>query len=445
MDMWQTMVDYMKAGTLSMQAETERREQRNAERQADYDRQHAKWLADNERLRAEFDAVSLDNSKAAAVAAAHSAKPIPDHTAAATNHFSAIDAAAAADATVATAGNSAAAVAAMSTTGNDAADMPTATAAQAAAASHAAAVAEKYRRVLVEISAMAAARRACGATNDGPPAAPAANDADIAAGTAHTTYGIQLSEKERLAFIKLCQTRMDSMSQKHAIDLTPPTATSAIAPILQPLHHITPNLGTTLVKNETKEKKTPTSFATFNSVQRRGSRGKPSTNQPPLADATGAPAPVVPPIIMMSTSCCVALAVTDLWPDNPSTAPPWWNTQQDVDDPAAAPPEPDTALPATNVITPAPRCHPAHRKSVPPGPPPTSCVTYSEIYLHGGVVSPALLPLQQAPTRRVPPLPTQSVFNLTPNSIYYTDGSVASHIKYEALVFYFLFSELVSS
>ena len=63
----------------------------------------------------------------------------------------------------------------------------------------------------------------------------------------------------------------------------------------------------------------------------------------------------------------------------------------------------------------------------------------------GGVVSPVLLPLQQAPTCRVPPLPTQYVFNLNPNSIYYADGSITSHIKYGALVFCFLLSELLSS
>ena len=62
----------------------------------------------------------------------------------------------------------------------------------------------------------------------------------------------------------------------------------------------------------------------------------------------------------------------------------------------------------------------------------------------GGMVSPVILPLQQAPTRRVPPLPTQSVFNLTPNSIYYADGSIASHIKYGDLVFCFLLSNLLS-
>ena len=90
-------------------------------------------------------------------------------------------------------------------------------------------------------------------------------------------------------------------------------------------------------------------------------------------------------------------------------------------------------------------CHPAHQKSVPPEPPPASRLTYSEIYLYGGMASPVLLPLQQAPTRRVPPLLTQSVFNLTPKSIYYTDGSIASQLKYEALVFCFLLSELLSS
>ena len=117
----------------------------------------------------------------------------------------------------------------------------------------------------------------------------------------------------------------------------------------------------------------------------------------------------------------------------------------DVDNPVAATPEPGTALPTTNVINQAPRLHPAHWKSVSPEPPPTSHVTFSEIYLDGGMVSPALLPLQQAPTCRVPPLPTQYVFNLNPNSIYYADGSITSHIKYGALVFCFLLSELLSS